>query len=548
MSVVLETSVGTLVIDLHVNECPNACKNFLKLCKSKYYNNCLFFKIEKNFVARTGDPTGTGKGGSSFEGLNGGNARFPKEISRKIRHNRIGSVGMIPDRAGNGSSFYITLRKDVKHLDGKMTLFAQVEEGVDILTKLNDLYCDNNGRPYQDMRIRHAHILDDPFDDPKNHEYPASPEGRVPDAETVEPRIADDEEVDPDEGKTKAEMEAQIRAETAHANAVALTLMGDLPHAEVKPEDNVLFVCQLNPHTQDEDLELIFSRFGEVQRCDIIRDFRTGDSLQYAFIEFDTHKSCEEAYWKMNGVIIDDRRIKVDFSQSVAKIYNKYETQPWLKEARQYIREKDAKEAMEGNANEAPLGKRQPTKSRFLENTVKSAAASRHRQDQKPKHRESDRSRSKRDRHRDHERWSNPRVCTKVPCPSCSCLSDRFINNSSREQKSNALLFYSGDAIESGLAETEVGAVIVIVIDDVRPCERIKYHLQEITMLKVKFWLPRTSAFKIQFKRPLNIVLGLHCVSYYSSSSQFKTNKTFIIVVDGSMKEQDNRYCTVLFK
>ena len=246
---------------------------------------------------------------------------------------------------------------------------------------------------------RHTHILDDPFDDPENHEYPDSPKVRIPDAETVEPRIGDDEEIDPDEGKTKAEMEAQIQAETAHANAVALTLMGDLPHVDVKPEDNVLFVCQLNPHTQDEDLELIFSRFGEVKRCDIIRDFRTGDSLQYAFIEFDTHESCEKAYWKMNGVIIDDRRIKVDFSQSVAKIYNKYEMQPWLKEAKQYIREKDAREAMEGNANEVPLGTRRPTKSRYLENTVKSAAVSRQRQ-QQPKHRDPHHKRSApRERH-----------------------------------------------------------------------------------------------------------------------------------------------------
>ncbi len=40
--------------------------------------------------------------------------------------------------------------------------------------------------------------------------------------------------------------------------------MGDLPFAEVKPPEHVLFVCKLNPVTRDEDLELIFSRFGPV--------------------------------------------------------------------------------------------------------------------------------------------------------------------------------------------------------------------------------------------------------------------------------------------
>lgn len=42
--------------------------------------------------------------------------------------------------------------------------------------------------------------------------------------------------------------------------------MGDLPDADVAPPDNVLFVCKLNPITQDEDLELIFSRFGKVKK------------------------------------------------------------------------------------------------------------------------------------------------------------------------------------------------------------------------------------------------------------------------------------------
>jgi peptidyl-prolyl cis-trans isomerase-like 4 len=67
----------------------------------------------------------------------------------------------------------------------------------------------------------------------------------------------------------------------------------------------------------DDDLNLIFSRFGKILSCEIIRDKRTGDSLQYAFIEFDDQAACEQAYFKMQGVLIDDHRIHVDFSQSV---------------------------------------------------------------------------------------------------------------------------------------------------------------------------------------------------------------------------------------
>ena len=51
----------------------------------------------------------------------------------------------------------------------------------------------------------------------------------------------------------------------------------------------------------------------------MIRDRKTGDSLQYAFVEFDDKDACEKAYFKMDNVLIDDRRIHVDFSQSVSK-------------------------------------------------------------------------------------------------------------------------------------------------------------------------------------------------------------------------------------
>jgi len=60
-----------------------------------------------------------------------------------------------------------------------------------------------------------------------------------------------------------------------------------LHHAEEKPPDNVLFVCKLNPVTTEQDLEIIFARFGPIKCCEVIKDKRTAASLQYAFIEFE---------------------------------------------------------------------------------------------------------------------------------------------------------------------------------------------------------------------------------------------------------------------
>jgi len=77
----------------------------------------------------------------------------------------------------------------------------------------------------------------------------------------------------------------------------------------MKPYDNVLFVCKLNPSTEEKTLYIILSRFGTVTSAEIIKDHKTGDSHCYAFIELEDKESCEQAYFKMDNTQIDHRRI-----------------------------------------------------------------------------------------------------------------------------------------------------------------------------------------------------------------------------------------------
>ncbi|KIW40732.1 peptidyl-prolyl cis-trans isomerase-like 4 [Exophiala oligosperma] len=332
MSVLLETSLGEIVIDLLVENAPKCCENFLKLCKVKYYNFSPIHTVQKGFSFQTGDPLGPDSpdsdGGSSIWGLLSGASKksFIAEIDPKLKHTQRGTVSMatVPsskdaDERLAGSQFIITLGDDIDSLDGKAAPFGTVVEGFDTLEKINDAFTDGNGRPLKDIRIRHTIILEDPYDDPPGLAVPdESPAPSKAQLATV--RIADDEELADD--MDEAAMEKLRREREARAQALTLEMVGDLPFAEVKPPENVLFVCKLNPVTHDEDLELIFSRFGRILSCEVIRDKRTGDSLQYAFIEFENQKDCEQAYFKMQGVLIDDHRIHVDFSQSVSKLSN----------------------------------------------------------------------------------------------------------------------------------------------------------------------------------------------------------------------------------
>ena len=71
-----------------------------------------------------------------------------------------------------------------------------------------------------------------------------------PPADATEPDVAEDEELD--EAAQEEAQEKLRREREARAQALTLEIVGDLPYAEVKPPENVLFVCKLNPVTEGQ--------------------------------------------------------------------------------------------------------------------------------------------------------------------------------------------------------------------------------------------------------------------------------------------------------
>jgi cyclophilin family peptidyl-prolyl cis-trans isomerase len=64
---VIETDKGNLVIELFPNVAPKTVENFIKLSKEGFYNGVVFHRVIANFMAQTGDPTGTGAGGPGYQ-------------------------------------------------------------------------------------------------------------------------------------------------------------------------------------------------------------------------------------------------------------------------------------------------------------------------------------------------------------------------------------------------------------------------------------------------------------------------------------------------
>ncbi len=172
MAVLLETSLGDIVVDLYTDERPKCSINFLKLCKIKYYNYSLFHTVQRSFLAQAGDPKGTGQSGESIWGVIKGDKYryFEMETTPRLKHLKMGTLSMVNDGNDNhGSQFVLTLGESLDYLDGMHTVFGEVAEGEDVLSKINEAYCDQDGRPYQDIRIYHTVVLEDPFDDPEGN-------------------------------------------------------------------------------------------------------------------------------------------------------------------------------------------------------------------------------------------------------------------------------------------------------------------------------------------------------------------------------------------
>merc|ERR1719495_2375498 len=152
MSLTLHTSLGDIKIELFCEHCPKTAENFLALCGTDYYNNCIFHRNIKGFMVQTGDPTGTGKGGHSIWG-----STFTDEIKDDLKHKTRGILSMANSGPNsNGSQFFITYGAQPS-LDIKYTVFGKVIDGWDTLDQLEKVQV--NPKNHRPMAGHEAKIL-----------------------------------------------------------------------------------------------------------------------------------------------------------------------------------------------------------------------------------------------------------------------------------------------------------------------------------------------------------------------------------------------------
>jgi peptidylprolyl isomerase len=127
-TVFLDTKDGRITIQLRPDLAPKHVAQIEALVKRKFYDGIVFHRVIDGFMAQTGDPTGTGTGGSDLPNIP---AEFSKETFTR------GTVGMARSQSPNSanSQFFICFAPS-PFLDSQYTVWGQVISGMDFVDKI----------------------------------------------------------------------------------------------------------------------------------------------------------------------------------------------------------------------------------------------------------------------------------------------------------------------------------------------------------------------------------------------------------------------------
>ena len=126
-TLVLETSQGQIEIEMLPDLAPNHVARISELASSGFYDGIIFHRIISGFMAQTGDPTGTGMGGS-------GQKLDAEFTDYKYREGTVGMARSMDPNSGD-SQFFICF-DGCGHLTGQYTVWGQVSKGMDVVYKL----------------------------------------------------------------------------------------------------------------------------------------------------------------------------------------------------------------------------------------------------------------------------------------------------------------------------------------------------------------------------------------------------------------------------
>ncbi|MBI3866465.1 MAG: peptidylprolyl isomerase [Planctomycetia bacterium] len=142
----LDTSLGTITLDMLSDVAPGHCTNMLSLAKIGYYDGLIFHRVIKGFMIQGGCPEGTGSGGPGYT--------IKAEFNATSHDPGVLSMARTSDPNSAGSQFFICLER-TPHLDRQYTAFGKTADAgsLDVVKKIGVSPTGPNDRPRTPVKI-----------------------------------------------------------------------------------------------------------------------------------------------------------------------------------------------------------------------------------------------------------------------------------------------------------------------------------------------------------------------------------------------------------
>ena len=156
---VLDTSAGTIVMDLLADKAPNHVALFIKTAESGGYNGTTFFRMVRRGLIQGGDPVTKDPAARAKYGSGGLNLVKPEMTGEKHTRGAVSTVE-IPGRPDSGGTQFFVCVSDQAALDGKYTVFARVVEGMFTAQAISETAVDAEGLAIERVVVTTVTIRD----------------------------------------------------------------------------------------------------------------------------------------------------------------------------------------------------------------------------------------------------------------------------------------------------------------------------------------------------------------------------------------------------
>ncbi|MGN6134565.1 MAG: Ig-like domain-containing protein [Aureliella sp.] len=145
---------GDMVFQLFEQDAPVPTARIIELAQANFYNNIKFHRVINNFMIQTGDPLGTGAGGSTLGDID-------DQFNVNLQHNRSGVLSYAKSTDDtNDSQFFIT-EVPTRHLDFNHSVFGQLIEGDSVREAISNVLTNSSDKPTIDIVIESVTIFND---------------------------------------------------------------------------------------------------------------------------------------------------------------------------------------------------------------------------------------------------------------------------------------------------------------------------------------------------------------------------------------------------